>query len=178
MGQEAVRQGILSVNARGFGFVSSVGFDDDLYVSEERLAGAMHGDLVDARLVSRSRRGSEGEVVRVVNRANNKVPGVLRRRGKAQWLEPDDARVRGPIVLFPSADSKGIVQGEDGAAVARITRFPEMPRDPGGRARRRPRSLRSQRRSREDPIREEITDTRPKRCVRPKRSGEKWRKKS
>jgi len=38
---------------------------------------------------------------------------VLRRRGKAQWLEPDDARVRGPIVLHPPTDAKAIVQGED-----------------------------------------------------------------
>jgi len=130
MGHEAVRQGILSVNARGFGFVATVGFEDNLYVPEDRMAGAMHGDLVEARLVSRSNRGSEGEVVRVVTRANHKVPGVLRRRGKAQWLEPDDARVRGPIVLHSPADSKALVQGEDGAAaVARITRFPEMPRE-------------------------------------------------
>jgi len=129
MGQEAVRQGILSVNARGFGFVATVGFEDNLYIPEERLAGAMHGDLVDARLVSRSTRGSEGEVMRVVTRANNKVPGVLRQRGKAQWLEPDDARVRGPIVIRPAPDSKGLL-GEDGAAaVVRITRFPDMPRE-------------------------------------------------
>jgi ribonuclease R len=130
MSKEAMRQGHLSVNTRGFGFVSSAGFEDDLYIPEERMAGAMHGDLVDARLVSRSSRGSEGEVMRVVTRANPKVPGVLRLRGKAQWLEPDDARVRGPIVLHAAAGAKALVSGEDGAAaVARITRFPEMPRE-------------------------------------------------
>src|SRR5262245_44705036 len=64
-GQDAARLGVLSVNARGFGFVSSAGFDDDLYVAEGRLGGGMHGDLVEARLVSRSYRGSEGEVIRV-----------------------------------------------------------------------------------------------------------------
>jgi ribonuclease R len=130
MGHDAIRQGILSVNARGFGFVSAVGFDDDLYIPEDSLAGAMHGDLVDARLVSRSNRGSEGEVLRVVTRANNKVPGVLRLRGKGQWLEPDDARLRGPIVLHTAKGSKGPVHGENGsAAVARITRFPDFPRE-------------------------------------------------
>jgi ribonuclease R len=127
-GREIDREGVLSVNPRGFGFVASVGFDDDLYVPEDRMAGAMHGDRVTARLVARSARGSEGEVVRVVSRANERVPGVLRRRGKALWLEPDDARVRGPIVL--GARGEAGVEGEDGqAAVARITRFPEMPRE-------------------------------------------------
>jgi ribonuclease R len=125
-GRDVVREGILTVHARGFGFVSSLGFEDDLYIPEERLDGAMHGDLVTARLVARSSRGSEGEIVGVTKRGNDRVPGVLRRRGKALWLEPDDVRVRGPIVLKPG----GAVQGEDGqAAVARITHFPELPRE-------------------------------------------------
>jgi len=130
-GKGAERQGALSVNPRGFGFVSSAGFDDDLYISEERMAGAMHGDLVAARLVARSSRGSEGEILRVVQRATAKVPGVLRRRGKAMWLEPDDTRLRGPIVLHPSSTGTFLPRdGEDGkAAVARITRFPDMPRE-------------------------------------------------
>jgi ribonuclease R len=125
------REGILSVNPRGFGFVASSGFDDDLYIPEDRIAGAMHGDLVAARLVARSARGSEGEVLRVVQRATAKVPGVLRRRGKAMWLEPDDSRLRGPIVLHPSSTGTFLPRdGEDGkAAVARITRFPDMPRE-------------------------------------------------
>jgi ribonuclease R len=127
-GQGTERQGVLTVNPRGFGFVASVGFEDDLYVSEDRMGGAMHGDIVIARLMARSSRGSEGEVVRVVKRGNERVPGTLRRRGKALFLEPDDARVRGPIVLNP-LPALGVT-GEDGqAAVARITRFPDMPRE-------------------------------------------------
>jgi ribonuclease R len=130
-GKGAEREGILSVNPRGFGFVTSAGFQDDLYVSEDRIGGAMHGDLVTARLVARSARGSEGEVLRVTQRAAAKVPGVLRRRGKAMWLEPDDSRLRGPIVLHPSGEGAFLARDvEDGkAAVARITRFPEMPRE-------------------------------------------------
>jgi ribonuclease R len=121
------RQGILSVHPRGFGFVASVGHEDDLYIPEEAMAGAMHGDLVTARLVARSRRGSEGEVVAVVKRANERVVGVLRRRGKGLWLEPDDTRVRGPIVLTAGSDA---VPARDGdAAVAKISRFPEVPRE-------------------------------------------------
>src|SRR5690606_16015143 len=50
-----------------------------------------------------------------------RVAGVLRRRGKSMWLEPDDTRLRGPIVLSPTAEG-----GDGDAAVAVITRFPEF----------------------------------------------------
>jgi ribonuclease R len=116
--------GYLNVNPRGFGFVSAVGFADDVYVPGESMRGALHGDKVDVRVVSRSNRGLEGQVVAVVERRNPRIAGTLRRRGKSAWLEPDDARVRGPIVLTGEA----ALAGDDGAAaVASITRFPELP---------------------------------------------------
>lgn len=128
------REGILSVHPRGFGFVASVGHDDDLFIPEESMRGAMHGDLVTARLVVRSSRGSEGEVLQVQKRANERVAGVLRRRGKSLLLEPDDARVRGPIALSAAPELRGglgadAVAWEGQAAVVNIIRFPEEPRE-------------------------------------------------
>jgi ribonuclease R len=118
-------EGFLNVNPRGFGFVSVVGMTDDVFVPAESMKGALHGDKVELRIASRSRRGLEGEVIRIVEHRTARVAGTLRRRGRSAWLEPDDARVRGPIVL------KGLdatTAGEDGAAaVVTITRFPELP---------------------------------------------------
>jgi ribonuclease R len=114
-------EGILSVHPRGFGFVSRAGDDGDIFIPPESMKGALHGDTVAARVVTRSRRGVEGEVLRIVKRRSARIAGTLRRRGKSTWLEPDDARLRGPIVLT------GSDEGEDGdAAVATITRFPEL----------------------------------------------------
>jgi len=43
----ADRLGILSVNPRGFGFVSSLGdVGDDVFIPPDALGGAMHGDTV------------------------------------------------------------------------------------------------------------------------------------
>jgi ribonuclease R len=124
-GRDVLREGVLSVNPRGFGFVSAVGYEDDLFISEDTMRGGMHGDLVRARLLVRTKRGSEGEIVEVVSRSNPRVPGTLRRRGKNLWLVPDDERIRGPIGL-----SGALPTTKDGdAAVAKITRFPEMPRE-------------------------------------------------
>jgi len=114
--------GVLSLNPRGFGFVNAVGHDD-LYIAPEAIGPALHGDRVKVTVVNRSSRGAEGRVEYVVARRNPRVAGVLRRRGKSMWLEPDDSRLRGPIVL-----SNNVKLGEDGdAAVAEITRFPDFP---------------------------------------------------
>ncbi|MEO8906060.1 MAG: VacB/RNase II family 3'-5' exoribonuclease [Polyangiaceae bacterium] len=115
-------EGILSMNARGFGFVNSVGHDD-LYIAPDAIGSALHGDRVKVIVVSRSTRGTEGRVDQVVSRRNPRVAGVLRKRGRSMWLEPDDSRLRGPIVL-----SLNLKLGQDGdAAVAEITKFPEFP---------------------------------------------------
>jgi ribonuclease R len=120
-GKSAEREGTLTADPRGFGFVKTVGFSDDLYIPEHAMGGALHGDRVIARPVRRTALGSEGEVLRVVSRGQLRVAGVLRKRGKSAWLEPDDARVRGPVVI------RGEVGGHEGeAAVVVITRYPEL----------------------------------------------------
>ena len=64
--------------------------------------------------------------LRVVKRRSERVAGTLRRSGKSAWLEPDDGRIRGPIVLH----GHEALGGKDGsAAVAKVTRFPEMPEE-------------------------------------------------
>ncbi len=113
--------GVLTMNPRGFGFVAAAG-RDDVYVPPEGIGPGMHGDRVTVRIAGRSPRGVEGAVDRVVQRRSPRVAGVLRRRGKSTWLEPDDSRLRGPIVLAGVPKT-----AEDGAAaVVTITRFPEF----------------------------------------------------
>ncbi|MFO0590623.1 MAG: VacB/RNase II family 3'-5' exoribonuclease [Polyangiaceae bacterium] len=122
-------EGVLHVNPRGFGFVASAGTEGDLFIPAESMAGALHGDTVRARIVTRSRRGLEGEVAGIVKRRAARVTGVLRRRGKSAWIEPDDTRLRGPIVLGRDVDGR-----EGDAAVIEIVRFPESPdENPEGR---------------------------------------------
>ncbi len=112
--------GELSVNPRGFGFVTASG-KPDVFVPAEALAGALHGDAVSIEVVGRSHKGTEGRVVEVNARRNPRVAGVIRRKRSSAWLEPDDARVRGPIVLTDGYS--GCNDGESG--VVKITRFPE-----------------------------------------------------
>jgi ribonuclease R len=119
--REVILTGAVNANPRGFAFVAG-GATGDVYVPREALGGALHGDVVTVRVVAATRRGTEGEVTSIVSRRHPRIAGTLHYRGKSAWLEPDDARIRGPIVL------RGVSGARDGgAAVATITRFPELP---------------------------------------------------
>jgi ribonuclease R len=126
-------EGMLTMNQRGFGFVNAAGHDD-VYVPSDAIGAAMHGDKVRVAVVNRSSRGLEGRIATIVTRRSNRIAGTFRRRGKSAWLEPDDTRIRGPIVLS-QAVGKGPALGKDGeGAIVEITRFPEYPNEtPEGR---------------------------------------------
>jgi ribonuclease R len=116
-----IREGVLSLHPRGFGFVSTPSQSEDVYIPPSSLAGAMHRDRVRVAILTRSRRGLEGRIEQVLERANLRVAGLLRRRGRSAWLEPDDVRVRGPIVLPSGVDAL-----DGAAAVVQITRYPQL----------------------------------------------------
>ncbi len=125
------REGFLKVNPRGFGFVASpTASGDDVYVSPENLGGAMHGDHVIIDIVARGARGPEGHIVQIKARGSQRVSGILRRRGKSAWVELDDPRMKGPVVLTSDIDKTSHEgegnSGKDGqVVVVQITRFPE-----------------------------------------------------
>lgn len=125
------RDGILKVNPRGFGFVASpTATGDDVFVNADSLGGGMNGDTVVVEIVARGARGAEGRVVEVKQRSTARISGILRRRGKSAWIEPDDPRIRGPVVLTRAIDLAGPEgnSGRDGqVVVVQITRFPETP---------------------------------------------------
>ncbi|MDB4942436.1 MAG: 3-to-5 exoribonuclease RNase, partial [Labilithrix sp.] len=125
------RDGMLKVNPRGFGFVASpTASGDDVYVSPENLGGAMHGDHVVVAITGRGGRGPEGSIVEIKARGSARVSGILRRRGKSAWVELDDPRMKGPVVLTSEIDKANAEgegnSGKDGqVVVVQITRFPE-----------------------------------------------------
>lgn len=130
-GDREQREGILKVSPRGFGFVASpTAAGDDAYISPENLGGAMHGDHVIIDIIGRGGRGPEGSIVSIKTRGSERVAGILRRRGKSAWVELDDPRIKGPVVLTREIDTTSTEgegnSGKDGqVVVVQITRFPE-----------------------------------------------------
>jgi cold shock CspA family protein len=117
--QGTVLEGNFIQNPRGFGFVAPSDGGEDVFIPAGAVLGAMHGDLVSVT-AQQGERGREGVVTGVIARRPPMVPGTLRVRAKGAWLEPDDARIRGPILVD---DPQGAQDGT--AMVCEITRWPE-----------------------------------------------------
>ena len=122
-------EGRITINPRGFGFIRPDNGSSDIFVPAEALSGAMHGDRVVATVVAETRRGLQGQIVDVLERAQKRVVGQLRGRAPNWFLEPDDSRIRGPIVLErPQVDSPDAPRVAAGlAAIVQLQRYPELP---------------------------------------------------
>ena len=115
------REGLLTLNVRGFGFVVTEGQQPDVFVPPTMLGGALHGDRVRVR-VRPSAKGLDGRVVDVLERNMRFVGGQLHVSADEAWLEPDDERLRMPILIkgrIPAGARTG--QG----AIARVLSYPE-----------------------------------------------------
>ena len=84
--------GKISVNMRGFAFVTSDEGGKDIFIAPNDIGSAMHGDSVKVRITADYGEKREGEVVEVTERGKNIFICRLKNRGKLFWAEPEDAK--------------------------------------------------------------------------------------
>ena len=90
--------GVYQATSRGFGFFSPEGGrgrQDDWFVPPRAQGSAWDGDKVAAVPAREDREEgrSVARVLRVVERANRTVTGVLERQGRELWLRPDNDKL-------------------------------------------------------------------------------------
>ena len=107
-------KGIYSSSSKGFGFVLRED-KEDIFISREASWGAMHGDHVVVRITTKAEndRRSEGEIVRIAQRANEYVVGVLRRKNKEYYLQADNEKIW-QYIDIKKAKSKWCTKGTEG----------------------------------------------------------------
>jgi ribonuclease R len=97
-------RGTIRLNQRGYGIlVPDDATRPEVFVYSGGLNGAMHSDKVMVRL-SAGRNGGqrpEGEVIRVIKRANQQLVGTYERGRKRGQVIPDDNRHFYPIYIRP-----------------------------------------------------------------------------
>ncbi|NOY44829.1 MAG: ribonuclease R [Deltaproteobacteria bacterium] len=123
--------GRLQVHPDGFGFVVAEDPDQpDVFIKPRWLKAAMHGDRVVARIERRPPKGPEGRIIRILQRANPRVIGVVRVRRKAAVVAPLEERLLHEIYVAPD-DLGGAADGQ--IVEVEITAFPTDEAGPEGR---------------------------------------------
>ncbi|MDI3534605.1 MAG: ribonuclease [Thermosediminibacterales bacterium] len=125
--------GRLQGNPKGFAFLipDDLNFSD-VFIPLENLNGAMHNDRVIVRISKKMHNGksAEGEVIRILERANNTLIGTYEHSRYFGFVVPDDNRIFHDVFI-PKDNSKGAKTGQK--VVVMIEKWPEKRRNPEGR---------------------------------------------
>jgi len=119
--------GIMELNSKGFGKVSSEELEEPVVVSAANMNHALDGDKVKIRLYARRKRSDpEAEVIEIIERAKTTFVGTIEISPFSAFLIPNK---KTPFDLFiPKDKLMGAKHGQK--AVARIMDWPERARNP------------------------------------------------
>lgn len=95
-------KGIIRVSQRGYGILLPDAAEaEEVFVYGKNLNGAMHGDRVMVRIHQRASADQrpEGEVIRVLDRANSEIVGTFEKGRHLSQVVPDDSRLINPIYV-------------------------------------------------------------------------------
>lgn len=127
---ENILVGTYEGNAKGFGFVSVEGEEEDIFISESNANGALNGDTVQVVLrSSKSGRRREGEIIKVIEHAVTEVVGLFQQSKNFGFVIPDNSKISRDIFV-PLEKSKGAVTGHK--VVVKITGYGDKDKKPEG----------------------------------------------
>ncbi len=126
--------GRLSVNTRGFGFVTpeivNSKEDTDIFVHAGKMAGALHGDKVKVEIIPPRnyyerfiRNKREGRIVHVIERVNKSIVGTYRIENFYHIVAADDIRLPQFILVQNYKELKDLKPGMK--VVIEITDYPK-----------------------------------------------------
>jgi ribonuclease R len=130
--QQTRLEGILRVNAQGFGFVETDG-GEELFVRENNMGTGLHNDRVRVGISAATRRGGdlrEGEVLEVLERSRKQTVGTFVGHDHFGFVKPDDRRLNQDIYVSKD-DFNGAKNGDK--VLVSIDRFEDRHASPEGR---------------------------------------------
>jgi ribonuclease R len=124
--------GVFTAHPRGFGFVTVEGEEEDIFIPESQVHGAMHMDKVQVTVVAGSSKGKrrEGTVTKIIERGMTRVVCTYEESKNFGFAVPDNPRFDKDIFV-PKERSKGAVAGHK--VVVEITDFGGNGRKPEGK---------------------------------------------
>lgn len=128
---EHVKVGKYIGNSRGFGFVEIEGEDQDIFIPESGSKGALHGDVVQVKILEgQSGKRREGVIVGIVERTTDEVVGTFAKSKSFGFVITDNQKFNRDIYI-PKEYTKGAVSGHK--VVVKIISYGSKEKKPEGR---------------------------------------------
>lgn len=91
-----LRKGVMRTNKKGFGFVEVDNLDDDIYVAQDNMNGAIHDDIVLVEITSKMNLDRlEGRVLKVIKRQVQRYIGEITFDAKGKGhIKLDDNKIK------------------------------------------------------------------------------------
>ena len=128
--EEFALAGTFSGHAKGFGFVTIEGREQDVFIPADKTKGAMDGDKVQIVIEGEARgKRAEGAVLRILEHANKTVIGFYQKNKNFGFVLPDNQKL-GQDIFIPQGKDIGAVTGHK--VIVRITDFGDDRKKPEG----------------------------------------------
>ena len=128
--EEFALAGTFSGHAKGFGFVTIEGREQDVFIPADKTKGAMDGDKVQIVIEGEARgKRAEGAVLRILEHANKTVIGFYQKNKNFGFVLPDNQKL-GQDIFIPQRKDMGAVTGHK--VIVRITDFGDDRKKPEG----------------------------------------------
>ena len=96
-----LNRGVMRANKKGFGFVDIDDNDEDVYIKEENMNGAIHGDIVLVEITSKKNMPRlEGRVMRILQRESDKFIGEINFKKDTGYITLDDSKIKLKIQIY------------------------------------------------------------------------------
>lgn len=122
-------QGVVDMASNGNAYVVCEDLDQDVFVPNNLLNKALHGDVVEVYVFPRRREKLEGEITQIIERKRTTFVGVVQMQKNFAFVVPTDRRMYTDIFV-PKADCNGAEDGDK--VLVRITQWTSRANSPYG----------------------------------------------
>lgn len=125
-------RGKIDANQKGFGFLIPDNENlKDIFISADNMNSAMNNDMVLVKVYKKVEgKKWEGEVIKVLKRANLTIVGTFEKSKNFGFVVPDDKNISRDVFI-PKSEDKDAKDGMK--VVVKITKWPEKRRNPEGK---------------------------------------------
>ena len=122
---ELYKKGDLRLNQKGFGFVKIEDSEEEIFIGDKNINGALNGDKVIVEVYDNSSDDSmhkEGKIVKIVKRQKNSIVGTFKNNKTFGFVVPDD-RNFGTDIFISKKDFAGAKNNQK--VVVKIIKYAE-----------------------------------------------------